>query len=92
MFNKLGPFLLYCSVFYLLTHSGWVIQKGSKWEDDINIHILYLHQAGFDVSIFNTFEKDRSVSGKNPVFDQEKLSIEHLLVAFFILESGFILA
>ena len=67
MFNKLGPFVLYCSVFYLLTHSGWVIQKGSKWEDDINMHIIYYcHQAGFDFSIFNKFEKDRSV-GKNPV-------------------------
>ncbi|XP_023345277.1 glutamate receptor 1 [Eurytemora carolleeae] len=72
-------------------HSGWVIQKESKWEDDINMHILYCHQAGFDVSIFNKFGKDRSV-GKNPVSDQEKLGIEHLLVAFFILGSGFILA
>ncbi|XP_023322371.1 glutamate receptor 3 [Eurytemora carolleeae] len=68
-------------------YTGWVLQKGSKWEEELNQHILISHQAGFDVKIHNTLSGARKVDLSVP--DQKKLSIEHIAIAYLILGIGY---
>ncbi|XP_023342632.1 glutamate [NMDA] receptor subunit 1 [Eurytemora carolleeae] len=70
-------------------YTGWVIQKASKWEEKLNSHILHCHQAGLHEKILRSLGKliyDQSIS------DTEKMRMEHVAIAFFILAVGLVLA
>ncbi|XP_023323474.1 uncharacterized protein LOC111697638 [Eurytemora carolleeae] len=66
--------------------AGWVFQKETKWENDINNHILLCHQAGFSTKIENLYASVKVHDTSTP--SEITLSISDLAISFFLLSGG----
>ncbi|XP_023345796.1 glutamate receptor 3 [Eurytemora carolleeae] len=69
-------------------YGSMVVQKQSKWEKDLNMHILICKQAGLEQKVWNSLSKTLYFEG---ISDTEKLNLEHLVIPFAMLAVGFFL-
>ncbi|XP_023336688.1 uncharacterized protein LOC111707771 isoform X2 [Eurytemora carolleeae] len=69
-------------------YTGWILENGSRWEEEVNQHVLQCNQAGFHLKLAR--------ESQPPKFQFEvsetRLSLEHLIVPLFILGGGAILS
>ncbi|XP_023342257.1 uncharacterized protein LOC111711987 [Eurytemora carolleeae] len=63
----------------------WIIQKNSIWFELMNNHVLRCNQAGFETIALRILDSVHKSEGS---YDLEKLSLEHVAVAFYILGLG----
>ncbi|XP_023330167.1 uncharacterized protein LOC111702646 [Eurytemora carolleeae] len=65
-------------------YTGWIMENGSRWEKDVNMHIMQCNQAGFDVKLARELEPPKYLFEAS----EESLTLEHLVVPLYLLGGG----
>ncbi|XP_023331676.1 glutamate receptor ionotropic, delta-2 [Eurytemora carolleeae] len=90
-FSDMNTAVFYFSKEELMAYfAGWVFQKETKWEDDVNDHILLCHQAGFSEKIANLYSSINVLDSSIP--PEKNLAISDLAIPFILLCGGLALS